>query len=401
MNLLPGQQAALPQQPQSLALNELTNIIYELAGSSRGILMYNSDTLVHHIGALVKESIDNIHVLSCELTPDMHESLTSRCQVVASLAPLVKRSPQLQRYPETVGKKIIEGLEYLCLVFHRQLYRLFPSDYQLPYSYLKMEVASSGMQYKRLLQHYPNNMLLKAMLRPIDKFVHHTSANNTKKCIDYNNVLLSNIKLWQRKKGTQDELYEIALTMNLNCPRFMHYMASEAGLTLQSFEKTADKAAYIERLQRQFLHASTSTNWKASAYGAYLPDENSVSAQVQKWLSHQSDLVKLEVAEPEGVLETNRIEMQEDAVFFSILFRVMITEGLTKLKKVAPVFRVLSPVISFGRAAVPSSVNLIKITSRRVDGALLDKLEDFFERCLRLVRKIRKNGGKFPEEGEG
>jgi len=330
----------------------------------------------------------------------MHDALTNRCQVVASLAPLVKQSPQLQRYPEIVGKNIIEGLEYLCLVFHRQLYRLFPADYQLPHSYLKMEVANAGMQYQRLLSHYPDNKLLKAMLRPIDKFVHHTSANNTKKCIDYNNVLLGNIKLWQRKKGTQDELYEITLSMNLNCPRLMHYMASEAGLMLQSFEKSADKGAYIERLQKLFLHASTSTQWKASAYGAYLPDENSVSAQVQKWLSHQSDLVKLEIIDPAEAAGNTRIEMQEDAEFFGILLRVMITEGLTRLKKVAPVYRAFSPLISFSKTAVPSVGNLIRIASRRVDNVVLDKLEAFLERCLLLVRKIRKNGGRFPDEAE-
>lgn len=400
MNLLPGQPAALPQQPQSIALTELTHIVYELAGSSRRELLYDANTLVHHIEALVTESIDNIHTLSQELMPDMYEALTNRCQVVASLAPLVKRSQQLQRYPEAVGKNIIEGLEYLCLVFHRQLYRLFPSDYQLPYSYLKMEVLNAGMQYQRLLSLYPDNKLLKAMLRPIDKFVHHTSANNTKKCIEYNNILLSNIKLWQRKKGAQDELYEIALAMNLNCPRFMHHMASEASFILQSFEKSADKGAYIDRLQKLFLHACTSTKWKASAYGAYLPDADAVAAQVQKWLSHQSDLVKLEIAEPVETVGTNRIEMQEDAMFFSVLFRIMILEGLTKLKKVAPLFRIICSVISFGKTAMPSSERMITIASRRIESAVLDKLEAFLERCLLRVRKIRKNGGKFPEEGE-
>ncbi|GGH61300.1 hypothetical protein HNQ91_001037 [Filimonas zeae] len=400
MNLLPGQPTAIPQQPQSLALTELTQIVYELAGSSRHRLLYNADVLVSHIEALVTESIDNIHALSRELTPDMHETLTNRCQVVASLVPLVKQSPQLQRYPETVGKNIIGGLEYLCLIFHRQLYRVFSADYQLPHSYLKMEVTNAGMQYQRLLSQYPNNKLLKAMLRPIEKFIHNTSANNTKKSIDYNNVLLSNIKLWQRRKGTQDELYEIALTMNLNCPRFMHYMASEAGLELQSFEKRADKGACIERLQKLFLQASTSTKWKASVYGAYLPDVNSVSTEVQKWLSQQADLVKLEAAAPAETSGTNRVEMQEEVEFFSILLKVMILEGLTKLKKVAPIFRVFSTVISFAKSAVPSEGNLIRAASRRVDGALLDKLEAFFERCLLLVRKIRRNGGKFPDEGE-
>lgn len=397
MNGLPGQENAFPHNPQSLALTELTHIVHDLTSLSRGGLLYDSDTLVNHIKKLVTESINNIPALCRDVTPDMCEALTNRCQVAASLATIVKQSPQLQRYPETAGKIIIEGLEHLCLVFHRQLYKLFPSDYQLPNSYLKMEVDNANRQYQRLLSQYPDNKLLKAMLRPINKFVHHTAVNNTKKCIDYNNVLLSNIKLWQRKKGTQNELYEIALTINLNCPRFMHHMASEASSILQSFEKVDDKTVYIEQLQKLFLHASTSTKWKSSAYDAYLPDVHPVATHVQKWLSNQSDLVKLESPASNDAPVTDRIEMQ-DAAFFCILFRIMIAEGLTKLKKIAPAFRTISQVISFGKSVVPSSESLIKIASRRVDIAVLDKLDDFFERCLRLVRKIRRNDGKFPDD---
>ncbi|BAV08502.1 hypothetical protein SAMN05421788_11484 [Filimonas lacunae] len=398
MNELPGQPTALPQPSQLLALTELTTIIYDLTSSSHRKVLFDSETLVNHIGALVTESIHHIRALCQQLTPNMHESLTNRCVIVADLATLVKQSSQLKRYPETAEKAIIEGLENLCLVFHRQLYQLFPSDYQLPHSYLKMEATNASRQYQRLLSQYPNNKLLKAILRPVNKFVHHTAANNTKKCIDYNNILLANIKLWQRKNGTQDELYEIALTMNLNCPRFMHHMASEASYMLQSFEKSADKSGYIEQLQKLFLQASTSTKWRSSAYGAYLPDDHPVSTQVQQWLSNQSNLVKLDIPEPVETLGSDRIEMQEDAAFFSILFRIMITEGLTKLRKFGPVIRIISHIVSFGKTIVPSSTNLIQLASRRVDSAVLDKLEDFFDRCLVLVRKIRRNEGKFPDE---
>lgn len=400
MKELPEQSTAILPHSPSLALTDLTRFVHELALPARSGLLYDADTLVDHIETLVTDSIDHIHALCRALTPDMYDSLTDRCQMVASLSPLAKQSPQLKRYPETVGKTIIEGLEHLCLEFHRQLYQLFPSEYQLPHSYLKMEVANASRQYQRLLSQYPRNKLLKAMLRPVNKFVHHTVANSTKRCIDYNNVLLSNIRLWQRKSGTQDELYEIALTMNLNCPRFMHHMASEAGCILQSFEKSADKSAYIGQLQKLFLHASTSTKWKTSAYGAYLPGTHSVSTHVQQWLSNQSNLVKLDVAESNGPSESDRIEMEVDATFFSVLFRIMIAAGLTKLKKFAPLFRSVCRFISFEKSVEPSSAYLIRLASNRVSSAVLDKVEAFFEGCAALVRKIKRNGGKFPEEVE-
>ncbi|BAV06684.1 hypothetical protein SAMN05421788_107343 [Filimonas lacunae] len=398
MNELPGQPTALPQPSQLLALNKLTKLIYEITNPSRSELLFDAGILVNHIGSLVTESIHHIHALCQELKPNMHESLTNRCVIVADLATMVKQSPQLKRYPETTEKAIIEGLENLCLVFHRQLYQLFPSDYQLPHSYLKMEVANANRQYQRLLSQYPENKLLKAVLRPVNKFVHHTAANNTKKCIEYNNTLLANIKLWQRKNGTQNDLYEIALAMNLNCPRFMHHMASEASYTLQSFEKNADKNAYIEQLQKLFLRASTSTQWRSSAYGAYLPDVHPVATQVQQWLSNQSDLVKLDAPESDGAQVSERIEMQVDAAFFCFLFRIMIIEGLTILKKFAPVFRIISQVISFSKTVEPTSANLIKLASGRVSNTMLDKLETFFNRCQLRVKKIRNNEGKFPDD---
>lgn len=393
----------LPGNPSSYALTELANVIADITRPSNRQLRYDSTTLMQHVHALITETTGNLHIWSREYTPEMQGMLTSSCSMVASLAPLVKHSTQAKLYPEDVTRTITEGLENLCLDFHRQLYQHFNADYKLPASYIKMEAHNANIQYNRLLAAHPDNLLLKAMLYPVHKLTCQPSANSTKQRIDYINILLGNIKLWHKRKDTQEQLYEIALAMNLNCPRTLRHMAADASTRILQYSKGADRLEYINQLTKQFRNALVNAPWKSSPYGSYLPGESAVSFYISDWLSHQSELAREELQLAQEVVapadeEDARLEINEDASYFSILIRVMVTAGLTKLKKIAPALRALCRIISFTKSQTPSSRHMIKIASSRVPDTVLNKLEAFFNECLLLIRKIRRNDGKFPDD---
>lgn len=395
-NGISGFNDPLAHQPASHAIAKLANLIADLTNPARKGLLYESKPLLDHVNSLVTETKDNLYAWCQEYTPEMQITLTSSCNMVASLAPLIKYSPQTKLYPENVTQAITEKLDHLCLEFHRQLYQFFQPDYKLPASYIKMEALNAHIQYKRLLADHPGNLLLKAMLRPVHKLMYQPSANNTKERVDYITVLLSNLKLWHRKKGTQEQLYEIALAMNLNCPRVLKHMAGDASIRILKYKKSVDRLEYIGQLNKQFRNASANAQWKSSPHGCYLPYESPVGIYINEWLSHQSELASEEVKQIEE--EPERTEMKEDSPFFAVLIRVMVTAGLTKLKKLAPVLRSFSRVISFSKSQNPSVGHLITLASSRISNTVLDKLEAFFEECLLIVRKIRRNGGKFPED---
>lgn len=396
-NAFPGQDVTLPDFINPGPLAELMRVICDLGKYSHIELLYNPDAFLQHVTRLVAECIDTVQASHKEITPETQDLFTDRCYMVTNLVAVVKHSPQLKRYPGGLHQQVKEKLDYLCLTFHRLLFRFFSADYQLPDSYIRMEINNAETQYFRLKKQYSGNHLLNAMLRPIYKFIHNTAAEqHTKARIEYINTLLHNLKLWSRKEGTSAQLYEIALIMNLNCPRFMHYMANEANTHIHSGERSADRLERIAQLRKQYLHALTSTRWQPCAYGAYRPDAISIVTHIDEWLKRQFDLVSEEMKTPMD--ELVRAELKEDGLFFSIFMRITVTVGLFKLKKFAPVLRIFGRVISFPRSETPSSANLITLASNRASGAVLDKLESFFEECLLLVRKIRRNGGKFPDD---
>lgn len=397
-----GNNTPLPLREPSHSITELTELIAEIATYPRGRLRYESDTLVKHVEDLITETTGNLYIWCREYTPEMQSTLTQSCNLLASLVPLVKASPQLKSYPETVVLTIAKGLEYLCLDFHRQLYQLFPADCQLPDSYLKMETESADTQYNRLLEAYPDSLLLKAMLGPIHKLLCNPFANGTKEKIDYIHLLLVNIKLWHRKKGTEEQLYEIALAMNLNCPRLLHRMAVEANTRIQKCSNGTEQLECIAQMRRQYRHALASVQWKFSPHGYYTAHTKSVAGRIEEWLTYQQELAseetKLGAAMQQAEDEGARAEISKDSQFFSILTRVQVTAGLTKQKKFAPVLRAFCRVISFARSVAPSPNHLITQASSRVPDEVLDKLEVFLNECLLIIRKIRRNGGKFPDD---
>jgi len=402
-NEISGLNNPLPYQPSSHALTDLANVITEITSFSRGQLLYNTDTMVRHVDALITETTGNLHTWCLEYTPEMQATLTGSCKIIANLAPMVKYSPRSKMYPEAVIQTLANGLDKLCLEFHRKLYHVFKEDYKLPASYIKAEARTTNLQYKRLLADHPDNQLLKAMLRPVHKLMYQPSANNTKERVDYINVLLGNIKLWHRKKGTQEQLYEIALAMNLNCPRILNHIAGDASARILKYNNGTERLEYIEQLNKRFRNALANAQWKSSSHGPYMPHESSVTTTINEWLSHQKELAGEEMKQaaettPQPEEEGVRLELNEDLSYFSILIRIMVTAGLSKLKKVAPALRAFCRVVSFSKTQNPSSGHMIRIASGRVPDAILDKLEAFFNECQHLIRKIRRNGGKFPDD---
>ncbi|SIT33854.1 hypothetical protein SAMN05421788_113168, partial [Filimonas lacunae] len=250
-NAILGQEASQLHHLHPGPLTELTQVFYDLGKYTHAPLLYNPEALAQRITTLVTECIDSIQVSHKDITPETRALHTSRCHIVAKLAAMVKLSPQLKYYPEVVYHAITERIEFLCLTFHRLLYRFFAADYQLPESYVKMEVSNARMQYQRLLQQYPGNKLLRAILRAVHTFVHHSvPEQRSKERVDYINTLLHNLKLWNRAKGAHEQLFEIAIAMNLNCRRLLHYMATEAGMQIHAAQSGANKLACIGRLRK-------------------------------------------------------------------------------------------------------------------------------------------------------
>ncbi|GGH70504.1 hypothetical protein HNQ91_003032 [Filimonas zeae] len=298
----------------------------------------------------------------------------------------IKKHPELKADYQPILNAFIQVYDYLDTHFKH----LYPAGSKMPDIIVHKNIPVMRSGYQTLLKAHNNNGLLKALLHPVWEVIKHPGkGNNTFHRVMYAFQLLGRVKLWHQTKGTYEQLYNIALCMNTNCPAFLQYLGGMGKNTLEVYGDARSKQNFLDSWHAQHREALWLCKQTKLQEG-YNTEEQHVAVWLTNWLQEQKEYVQLADEEMD---EKERLELAHDLAFLCWHTKVSAEMGFYKSKMVRPIIRVLVNFISTKNAPVPSFQSLVTmIKGDEIPWQTKDELADYFARCINHVFKMPEKG---------
>lgn len=266
----------------------------------------------------------------------------------------------------------------------------YPANSKMPDIMAEKYIGTLQAGYQQVLGQHKDNGLLKALLHPLWEVIKRSGqGNNTFHRITYAFKLLGRVKLWHQHKGSYNQLYDIALSMNINSPAFLKYLNKMGKDALATYADLRGRQQQIRVWEQQHREAIW-INTRTAASTAYNAKERHVATFFTDWLKEQKECLERAV---EGMDEKMRLELAHDLEFFCWDTRIKTEVGYYKTNVLKPIALALADIISTKNAPVPS-VNTIEklIYSTEIPYKTREELDKHLTRCLKLLFKYPVKG---------
>lgn len=298
-----------------------------------------------------------------------------------------QKHPELTAAYQPVLDSFLQVYEYL----DEHYKHLYPVGTKMPQTVADkiMNVMKAG--YNNLLAAHNNNGLLKAVLHPVWQVIKHAAkSNNTYHRVMYAYDLLVRVKWWHRVKGHYDQLYGIAISMNINSPEFLQHINTVGKSALAIYSDWRSKKLMIKSWYNQYGEELW-VNTQSNLLKGYNPDEPSVATWISSWLREQEEILK---QTSDSTEEFERLEIANDLEFLCWHTKISVEAGFYKTNVAKQVIQGLARIISTENTATPS----LQTLERLIKGAEIhfetkDELKRYYSSCMKYLFKI-------PEKGE-
>lgn len=385
--------AALTMPLPTATLQELWDLMHNQAHPTQLAGCINTGyphQLQKQVTLLTASVISEAHAYRLQGNRYLNTLVSDTWKTVICLMDLVHQYSKANRSLTSIYK----GIQCSLIKVHEQLGASFPhccaGNSKIADIFLAEILKEMRRQYYKLLIDHPGIPLLKAILHPATRVVLHSSkGNNTPLIIQYADGLLKNLALWHRRKGTAQQLYEIALAMNLNSPHFFQYLTETAVAALKQCANAAGRQKQIQDWTLQHLKAYHNPTWRAAPSGGFIQPGDSLHNMIIQWLEGQKRIFELEAAIPEAVAVPDKTGINFDICTYSWHVKISVKAGFYMSPVVSEVLRVNWQITYFKTAGDPSLENLIKQSkSTSIPRDAKRKLLNYYLDSIKIIHSL-------------
>ncbi|GGH73386.1 hypothetical protein HNQ91_003644 [Filimonas zeae] len=385
------------QQPYALYTGALPNLFlllqHDLHPDNIPLLFQNGQ-LESRVNDVKQQCHNLIHEFSCLIcygtdatgNSTLQRSWCAENTLLDIAYRYIKIHPELKTVYQPALDAIIEVYNFLDTHFKQ----LHPAGSKMPDIIIEKYITTMKRAYHKLLQAHNQNGLLKALLHPAWEVIKHPGkGNNTYHRVTYAFQLLGRVKLWHQRKGSYDELYGIALSMNVNSQAFLEYISVMGKKALDAFADEAAKHQQIKNWHQQYREEVWITTHTA-VRESYNAEERHVASFFTDWLQEQKEFLVLCNHEAD---EKIRLQIAKDLAFLCWHTRISIEAGFYSEEITTHIIRVITGYISTKNTPAPSFNSVEKlIRSIEIPWQVKDELKAYFNRCMAQLLKVPEKG---------
>ncbi|GGH71282.1 hypothetical protein HNQ91_003194 [Filimonas zeae] len=298
----------------------------------------------------------------------------------------IKKHPELKADYQPILNAFIQVYDYLDTHFKH----LYPAGSKMPDIIIHKNIPVMRSGYQNLMKAHNNNGLLQALLHPVWEVIKHPGkGNNTFHRVTYAFQLLGRVKLWHQAKGTYEQLYNIALCMNTNCPAFLQYLSGMGKNELELYGDARSKQNFLDSWHARHREALWLCKQSKLQEG-YNAEEQHVAVWLTNWLQEQKEFLELAKNQMD---EKERLKLAHDLAFLCWHTKIQVKVGFYTSPFVQPVITALADIICTENASIPSFQSLERlIKCTEIPYETKDELAEYYSSSLKELFKVPEKG---------